>query len=326
MAPTFRKSMAWLHTWAGVVIGSVLFAIFWMGSLSVFDREIDRWMMPGTRLAPALVERSFKLDGPITEQAQLLTQGASQWFISLPSERMPAVELRWRNDASKTTERRYFHPQSGAVLEHTDTLAGTGFIFPFHFSLHLKWLDLGHWLVGLAGMAMLMGAATLDPDWHEQVLGASPNEAAVRGTAGAARFRLEELIFARWVMVVVNFERAMYEDPSRDLNAEWWDLVQKYQLLNKPAGRERHPDWAAKYHIALAPAYYQNYLLGRMMSLQWTGWLTAHAGGIIGRPDAGKFFMQRIFAPGATMHWNDALEFATGEKLNPDYFVQKFAY
>ena len=156
MAPTFRKSMAWLHTWAGVVIGSVLFAIFWMGSLSVFDREIDRWMMPGTRLAPASVERSFKLDGPITEQAQLLTQGASQWFISLPSERMPAVELRWRNDASKTTERRYFHPQSGAVLEHTDTLAGTGFIFPFHFSLHLKWLDLGHWLVGLAGMAMLL--------------------------------------------------------------------------------------------------------------------------------------------------------------------------
>ncbi|WP_119066826.1 M2 family metallopeptidase [Aggregatilinea lenta] len=175
-------------------------------------------------------------------------------------------------------------------------------------------------------MAMLMGAATLDPDWHEQVLGASPEEAAARGAAGAARFRLEELIFARWVMVVVNFERGMYEDPSRDLNGLWWDLVQKYQLLNKPEGREQQPDWATKYHIALAPAYYQNYLLGRMMSLQWTGWLTEHAGGIIGRPDAGQFFMQRIFAPGSTLHWNDALEFATGEKLNPDYFVQKFAY
>ena len=38
MEPTFRKSMAWLHTWAGVVVGSLLCAIFWMGSLSVFDR------------------------------------------------------------------------------------------------------------------------------------------------------------------------------------------------------------------------------------------------------------------------------------------------
>ena len=49
--PTLRRSMSWLHTWAGVVLGSLLFAIFWMGTLSVFDREIDRWMMPATRIA-----------------------------------------------------------------------------------------------------------------------------------------------------------------------------------------------------------------------------------------------------------------------------------
>src|SRR5688500_14732055 len=120
MEPTFRKSMAWLHTWAGVVIGSLLFAIFWMGTLSVFDREIDRWMMPGTRLAAPAAEQPFKLDGPITEQAQRLAQGSSQWFVRLPAERVPAVELRWRDEATKVTERRHLHPQTGAVLEHTD--------------------------------------------------------------------------------------------------------------------------------------------------------------------------------------------------------------
>ncbi|MDP3796228.1 MAG: PepSY-associated TM helix domain-containing protein [Polaromonas sp.] len=155
METTLRKSMAWLHTWAGVVIGSLLFAIFWMGTLSVFDREIDRWMMPATRLAPAVAEQPVKLDGVITEQAQLLAQGAPQWFIRLPSERVPAVELRWRN-ARGDNERRYLHPQTGALLEHTQTLAGTGFIFPFHYSLHLKWMDVGYWLVGLAGMTMLV--------------------------------------------------------------------------------------------------------------------------------------------------------------------------
>lgn len=46
MERTFGKSMVWLHSWAGVILGSVLFAIFWMGTLSVFDAEIDRWMMP----------------------------------------------------------------------------------------------------------------------------------------------------------------------------------------------------------------------------------------------------------------------------------------
>ena len=156
METTFRKSMAWLHTWAGVVIGSVLFAIFWMGSLSVFDREIDRWMMPGTRLAPATAAAPVRLDGAISEQARLFAKGASQWFIRLPGERVPVVELGWRDEGSKRVERRYLHPQTGALLEQTDTLAGSGFIFPFHYRLHIKWLDLGYWLVGLAGMAMLL--------------------------------------------------------------------------------------------------------------------------------------------------------------------------
>ncbi|MBN1680034.1 MAG: M2 family metallopeptidase [Anaerolineae bacterium] len=173
-------------------------------------------------------------------------------------------------------------------------------------------------------MALLMGSVTLDPEWHEQILGVPAGEAAKVIKAGAERFRLEALIFARWVLVVVNFERLLYEDPSRDLNAAWWDLVEKYQMLIVPEGRKNKPDWAAKYHIALAPAYYQNYQLGRMMSLQWDAWLRDNSGGIVGRRRAGEFFRARIFAPGNTMHWNDALEFATGEKLNPDYFAKKF--
>ncbi|MBI2749757.1 MAG: PepSY domain-containing protein [Burkholderiales bacterium] len=156
MEPSFRKSMAWMHTWAGVVIGSLLFAIFWMGSLSVFDREIDQWMVPGTRLGASANPPAVRLDGPITNTANQLTRGAAQWFIRLPGERTPYVELRWRDEGAKTFERRYLHPQTGAVLEHIDTLAATGFIFPFHFSLHLKWMNVGYWLVGLAGMTMLV--------------------------------------------------------------------------------------------------------------------------------------------------------------------------
>jgi hypothetical protein len=38
-APSFRKLMSALHTWAGVLLGGLLFAVFWMGTLSVFDRE-----------------------------------------------------------------------------------------------------------------------------------------------------------------------------------------------------------------------------------------------------------------------------------------------
>lgn len=180
-------------------------------------------------------------------------------------------------------------------------------------------------ILSTESMAMLMGAETLDPDWHQQVLGVSAEQASAIATAGFEHARLGELIFARWVMVVVNFERLLYEDPTRDLNAAWWELVEKYQLLNKPEGRENHPDWATKYHVALAPAYYQNYLLGRMMSIQWENHLREQIGGIIGQPEAGQFFREKVYNLGNTLHWNDALAVATGERLNPDYFVAKFA-
>jgi peptidyl-dipeptidase A len=84
------------------------------------------------------------------------------------------------------------------------------------------------------------------------------------------------------------------------------------------------PDWATKNHVALAPAYYQNYLIGRMVAEQWRHWLAENVGGIIDKPGAGEFFIKKVFAPGATLPWNDALAFATGEPLQIDYFVDRY--
>src|SRR5687767_13897977 len=67
MFQSFRLSMTWLHTWFGLVLGFVLVVVFFFGSLSVFDREIDRWAIPETRIAPqpmpsfdALLEPTFR--------------------------------------------------------------------------------------------------------------------------------------------------------------------------------------------------------------------------------------------------------------------------
>jgi uncharacterized iron-regulated membrane protein len=142
--------MAVMHTWAGVVLGSVLFAIFWMGSLSVFDREIDRWMMPATRLAPP---PAVSLDAAARSAAKLAPQ-APQWSVTLPNERTPTLQLRYPGPDGSVL--RHIDPATGTLLDPPNTLGGTGFIFPFHFMLHLEWLDLGIWLVGLCGMAMLV--------------------------------------------------------------------------------------------------------------------------------------------------------------------------
>ncbi|RSZ59281.1 PepSY domain-containing protein [Massilia atriviolacea] len=153
MERTFSKSMAWLHTWAGVSIGSLLFAIFWMGTLSVFDLEIDRWMMPQTRLAPAA--QPLSLDRIAKAVAPQVPAGAAQWRVDLPTAREPVLTFSHRDSKGQATT-GLLDPASLAFIPEQGTEAGSGFIFPFHYSLHLKWMDLGKWLVGVAGMAMLV--------------------------------------------------------------------------------------------------------------------------------------------------------------------------
>lgn len=147
-----RKSLTWLHTWAGVVLGGVLFAVFWMGTLSVFDREIDRWMMPDTRLPPATQQLS--LDRVARAVVPQVPGKASQWRVDLPTERAPVLRLSYKVGADDVV--RQLSPEHLVFLPEPGTKGGSGFIFPFHYSLLLKWNDLGKWIVGLAGMAMLV--------------------------------------------------------------------------------------------------------------------------------------------------------------------------
>lgn len=152
MGTGFRQSMTWLHTWAGVVVGGLLLAIFWMGTLSVFDREIDRWMMPATRLAAPAEPVSVDALLPVVRDA---AGGSPHWSLRLPSAREPALRLFY-DDGAGTRESVFIDAETRTAIAAPGTLGGTGFIFPFHFKLHLGWRDVGYWLVGLAGMAMLV--------------------------------------------------------------------------------------------------------------------------------------------------------------------------
>ena len=153
MGDTLTKSMALLHTWAGVIIGSLLFAIFWFGTLSVFGSEIDRWMLPQTRIAQ--VHAPLSLDRLAATAVPQVPAGARQWRIDLPTSRNPVAELTWR-DAKGAEHGRFIDPNTNTLLAPQQSDAATGFLVPFHYTLHIKWLELGKWLVGLAAMSMLV--------------------------------------------------------------------------------------------------------------------------------------------------------------------------
>ena len=59
MKEGFRQAMAWLHTWAGLIFGWLLFAIFLTGTLSYFKDEITHWMQPEVQAHPVDDARSL---------------------------------------------------------------------------------------------------------------------------------------------------------------------------------------------------------------------------------------------------------------------------
>ncbi len=138
--------------------------------------------------------------------------------------------------------------------------------------------------------------------------------------------RLQQLVFSRWAQVMYRFEKAMYENPDQDLNQLWWDIVEKYQMVKKPEGRDM-PDWASKIHIALYPCYYHNYLLGELLASQFNNYVTTNV--VKGNTEAdmkamGEYFKTSVFMPGARYQWNEMIEKATGEKLTAKYYAKQF--
>jgi peptidyl-dipeptidase A len=179
-------------------------------------------------------------------------------------------------------------------------------------------------------IAMLFGRLSKDPDWISRTTGISDIETAAIKTTTKRNQRLAQLVFTRWCQVMVRFERALYQDPNQDLNALWWDLVGRYQMVSPPLGRVE-PDWAAKIHVVSAPAYYHNYMLGELLASQLDHYIQSHvlkAGDsrepMFDRPEIGQYLVGNVFRPGKLHHWDRMIRDATGESLTPRYFVEQF--
>jgi peptidyl-dipeptidase A len=149
--------------------------------------------------------------------------------------------------------------------------------------------------------------------------------------AGARALRMQLLIFSRWCQVMLRFEKSMYEYPTQDLNKLWWDLVEKYQMLKRPEGRNA-PDYASKIHIATVPVYYHNYMMGELFASQLHHAICRELYKdvdpnqviYVDNKDVGQYMRRRVFERGRQLPWNDLTKEATGDFLNAKAFAEDF--
>lgn len=180
------------------------------------------------------------------------------------------------------------------------------------------------------GVAMLFGALAKTPLWIITNTGADETQVQKAEEAIREQRRREQLIFARWSLVMLHFEKALYEDPDQDLNTLWWDMAERFQMMKRPQGRSA-PDWASKIHFTIAPVYYHNYQLGELFAAQIRNTLVklakhqgpTHTLKYTGNKDFGNYFKEKIFKPGMTLRWPEFVKQATGEPLTAKYFAEE---
>ena len=143
-----RLALNWFHTWFGLFLGGLLFVIFWTGTLAVFDREIDRWMMPETRL-PAVSAVSADALLPVVRGYAKDSRG---WRMILPDERNPAVEIEIASADGEAVQ-HFVDPATGRVLPDEGTLGATRFFYPYHYTLNLG--VFGLFLCAFAAVVMM---------------------------------------------------------------------------------------------------------------------------------------------------------------------------
>ncbi len=191
MFANFRQSMAWLHTWFGLALGYVLMVCFFFGALSVFDREFDRWALPDTRFEPQPMPSFDKVLAPAFARLQ---PDEADYTLNMPALHDPAkgaptprLELPPDEYWAYTTHRdpvlaigagfrvpkpkdesleNHIHgnatidPRSGEAVRADQLKIGSQWFFPLHYSLNWQWKNLGTFIVGLAGVIMLVALVT----------------------------------------------------------------------------------------------------------------------------------------------------------------------
>jgi uncharacterized iron-regulated membrane protein len=154
-----RQSMSWLHTWASLILGWLLYAIFLTGTLSFFQNEITTWMKPELHQS---VPQQSQIEQTQVALAYLQKHhpDAGSWTIQLPNSRQNTTLVQIRNTGEDPRARRggqriTLDSATGEVLEARETRGGS-FLYRFHFELYGMPRIWARWIVGIATLLMLV--------------------------------------------------------------------------------------------------------------------------------------------------------------------------
>lgn len=170
-------------------------------------------------------------------------------------------------------------------------------------------------------IALLMGRQAYTKEFLKEFCNVT-DENLINDVEKGSKRRL--LVFSRFACLITDFENQMYSNPDQDLNKIWWDLYEKYYKLPRPKNRDNKADWAAKYHVGLAPVYYYSYLLGEVFaSTLHRELLKVTQENYIWKKQSSDFLRKKMFSIGNRYTWDELIENVTGKKLSAERWIEE---
>ncbi|MBH1963302.1 MAG: PepSY domain-containing protein [Comamonadaceae bacterium] len=168
MKEGFRQSMAWLHTWSGLVVGWVLFFVFVTGTVGYFSAEVSRWMRPELPMSWAVTMSTEDALNKAQHYLKTHAANAQSWDIKLPGGRyQPQLEVSWRERSSERSQRGRtqqvtLDPVHGTAMSLPEVRATGGgqLLYRMHYALHYMPIDVAIRIVGACTMLMLLAICT----------------------------------------------------------------------------------------------------------------------------------------------------------------------
>ncbi|MDY6460207.1 PepSY-associated TM helix domain-containing protein [Acinetobacter faecalis] len=154
-----RQSMSWLHTWASLILGWLLYAIFVTGTLSFFQNEITVWMKPELHQSVPQATQVQQTQVALN-YLQKNHPDATAWNIQLPNSRQNTTLITVRKQGEDPRARRggtriTIDSATGQTLEARETRGGS-FLYRFHFELYGMPRMWSRWIVGIATLLMFV--------------------------------------------------------------------------------------------------------------------------------------------------------------------------
>lgn len=162
MKSAFRQSMAWLHTWVGLLLGWCLYFMFLTGTLGYFDIEIDRWMRPEQPMVSRVAASQSVQAG--LRRLREVAPDARRWFIVPPAGRdTPDLRIAWQGarsaDGATAAGNELLDPRTGLPALGRAT-GGGQLLYRMHYELRYLPATAATWLVGLCTMFLLIAIST----------------------------------------------------------------------------------------------------------------------------------------------------------------------